>query len=102
MIWEVEIHPLGADAARDRAAAEFDLLTLSNRGRAVFARTSHGYLIEGQLSTADVEQLSRELLTDSLVERPSIGPLNEHLPRAEPVLTVLLKPGVMDPAALSV
>jgi len=50
MIWEIDIQPLGADPERNRVAAEFDLLTHSARGREVVARTSRGFLIEGDLS----------------------------------------------------
>ena len=74
MIWEIEIQPLGADPERNRVAAEFDLLTHSSRGSGLLA-TSRGYLIEGEISQNDVEALAAELLTDSLVERASVGPM---------------------------
>ena len=54
-------------------------------------------------------QLTNELLVDPLVESGQVGPLNESLraetqreDREQRLCTVLLKPGVMDPAALSV
>src|SRR2546430_11097843 len=102
MIWEVEIRPKGRDAERERAAAEFDLLTLGNEGQSVFAATSRGYLLEGGLGRAQAEQLAAQLLVDVLVEEGHVSSLNEQLNKAGSVATVLLKPGVMDPAAQSV
>src|SRR5213595_2760821 len=99
MIWEIDIQPLGPDPERDRVAAEFDLLTHSNRGRALVARTSRGFLMEGEISLDGARALAGELLTDPLVEKAEVGRLNEFLPQGEPVLAVLLKPGVMDPVA---
>src|SRR5260370_41953337 len=102
MIWEVEILPRGRDAERERAAAEFDLLTHSTAGRGLLSRSSRGYLLEGDLTRDHVRRLADALLVDSLVEEGQLGSLNEHLPSALQVLTVLLKPGVMDPLAPSV
>src|SRR5260370_20953321 len=102
MIWEVEILPRGRDAERERAAAEFDLLTHSNAGRELLTGSSHGYLLEGDLTRDQVRRLADTLLVDSLVEEGQRGSLNEHLPSDSQVLTVLLKPGVMDPVAQSV
>lgn len=102
MIWEINIEPLSAaDTERNRVAAEFDLLTHSSR-RSGLSATSRGYLIEGDVSRNDVEALASELLADPLVERTSVGELNHRLPTGANTLTVLLKPGVMDPVALSV
>src|SRR4051812_13730386 len=102
MIWEVEILPQGPDAERERAAAELDLLTLGRDGQLTFARTSRGYLLEGSLTRDAAQQLAERLLVDALVEEGRLGSLNEHLGNAGLVATVLLKPGVMDPAAQSV
>ncbi len=100
MLWEVEITPKLYDPERQRVCEEFDLLTHSHRGLEFIARTSRGYLLEGELAHEQVEQLTSELLVDSLVESGRIGALNAS---SQPALaTVLLKPGVMDPAALSV
>src|SRR5262249_603431 len=111
MLWEVEIFAKGSDVERLRVAQEYDLLTHTRResGRAtaqiavganVIAKTSRGFFLQGVLSKAQVEHLSNELLVDPLVEcgevhsAPSTGAPGSH--------TVLLKPGVMDPTALSV
>src|SRR5262245_10650453 len=102
MLWEIEIRPRGADPERARVAEEYDLLTHSRDGTRLVAATSRGYLLEGdQLSHEQVNLLARELLIDSVVESGRVAPLGEP-PPADLLATVLLKPGVMDPAALSV
>ena len=100
MLWEVEVHPLGKDGERDRVCDEFDLLTGSTRGADLVTASSRGYLLDADLADADVRQLCDDLLVDRLVERADVRPLGT--PLAKPATTVLLKPGVMDPAAESV
>jgi phosphoribosylformylglycinamidine synthase len=101
MLWEIEIHPDGPDSERDRVAEEYDLLTHSREGGSLVTRAARGYLVEGELDRVAAERLASQLLVDVLAESGRLGSLNEH---AEPDLlaTVLLKPGVMDPVALSV
>jgi phosphoribosylformylglycinamidine synthase II len=101
MLWEIEILPKGDDRERRRVAEEYDLLTHAHHGVNLITGTSRGYLIEGELSRTATKRLAEELLVDSLIETGRIGTLNEHL-RPDHRATVLLKPGVMDPAALSV
>ncbi len=101
MLWEIEILPKGEDAERKRIAEEYELLTLTRPGGELITETARGYLIEGEVSRPEAKRLTEELLVDSLVETGRIGTLNEHL-RPDHRATVLLKPGVMDPAALSV
>ena len=83
--------------------------------------TARGWLLEGPLTRDQADRLTRELLVDSLAETGVLGSLNEHLAHSGPIAprlagdsrsesptmrgrlaTVLYKPGVMDPAALSV
>jgi phosphoribosylformylglycinamidine synthase subunit PurSL len=101
MLWEIEILPKGGDLERKRATEEYDLLTHSNRGVELITETARGYLIEGEISRPEAKRLADELLVDPLIETGRIGTLNEHV-RPDHRATVLLKPGVMDPAALSV
>src|SRR5438270_45230 len=101
MLWEVEIRPRGHDAERDRVGEEYDLLTHSHDGAGLVARTSRGYLLEGELTREQVARLTAELLADPLAEAGRVATLNE-VEDGERAATVLLKPGVMDPAALSV
>ncbi len=104
MLWEIEIEPKGPDPERDRVAEEYDLLTHGRRGQALIARSARGYLVEGDLNRGQAQTLVRELLVDPLAETGRLGPLNAAGASAAAVrlATVLLRPGVMDPAALSV
>src|SRR5438105_1268236 len=102
MLWEVEIHPTGADPELGRVGAEFALLTHQPPEDALLARTSRGYLLEGNLPPDQVKRLSSELLIDPLVETGEEKPLektNGAIAPQRQVLTVLRKPGVMDPVA---
>jgi phosphoribosylformylglycinamidine synthase len=101
MLWEVEIQPKGHDPERDRVAEEYDLLNHSQAGARLVTGTARGYLLEGALSRPQAERLVAELLLDPLAESGQVGTLNSI--QSGPLLaTVLLKPGVMDPTALSV
>jgi hypothetical protein len=99
MLWEIEIRPRGRDAERDRVCDEFDLLTHSRRGGDLISGSARGFLLEGDLGEAAVRRLQDELLVDRIVEIGLFSKLGEH---RVPALTVLLKPGVMDPVAESV
>jgi phosphoribosylformylglycinamidine synthase len=101
MLWEIEIRPIGADPERDRVAEEFNLLTHSHRGRELVTGSSRGFLVEGKVDRNRAEKLAADLLVDALVESGQLGTLNEYA-APDRLATVLLKPGVMDPAALSV
>jgi phosphoribosylformylglycinamidine (FGAM) synthase-like enzyme/phosphoribosylformylglycinamidine (FGAM) synthase PurS component len=101
MLWEIEVRPKGHDAERARVVEEFELLTHGRHGRDAVTATAHGYLVEGGLSRDDAERLARDLLVDAVAETGSVGALNEHAGDGR-LATVLLKPGVMDPAAQSV
>src|SRR5262245_1896108 len=104
MIWEVEIRPNEIDYDRRRAAQEYDLLTHGSSGMAVIQNSSRGYLIEADLPKNEQRMKLGAFLGDDLVESVVIRKLGELSPnqRANNVLTVLLKPGVMDPVSQSV
>ncbi len=104
MLWEVEISPQGPDAERLRVAEEYGLLTHAvQAGADAVRKTSRGYLLQGELTRAHVEQLASDLLVDPVAE---IGELHGTNSNGEiectAAATVLLKPGVMDPVAMSV
>src|SRR4051794_7669649 len=119
MLWEIDIHPAGGemDRAGERVVAAARELGLVNDLQVATAR---GYLLQGEsLQRADVERLANELLVDSIVEQAVVGRvgdacLNEPLDSTNPqsairnpqssshTITVLLKPGVMDPVAQTV
>jgi phosphoribosylformylglycinamidine synthase len=101
MLWEIEIRSRGHDSELHRVAEEYDLLTHTTDGRRLLTGSARGYLVEGDLSRAQADTLLRELLLDDLVEQGQVGAINEHV-APDLVATVLCKPGVMDPVALSV
>jgi phosphoribosylformylglycinamidine synthase subunit PurSL len=101
MLWEIEIQSRGDDAERRRVAEEYDLLTHTRRGEELITGTARGYLIEGDVSRPKAKRLADELLVDPLIETGRLGTLNEHR-RSDHLATVVRKPGVMDPTALSV
>src|SRR4051812_36696557 len=101
MLWEIEIRPRGTDPERARVAEEYDLLTHSRDGRRLVTAASRGYLLEGEVSREQADLLASELLIDSVVESGHVVPLGEST-AVDLLATVLRKPGVMDPAALSV
>ena len=127
-LWEIDIHPAKdqPDRAGARIASAARELGLAPNLSVAAAR---GYLVQGEsLERGQIERLARELLADVVVERTVIGHAGEpHLsepsdcglriadcgltdrssnPKFEirnpkSVVTVLLKPGVMDPVAQS-
>lgn len=110
MLWEIDIHP--GDGEPDRAAER-----LAHNARdlgladSLQAATARGYLVQGPtLDRTAIEKLANELLADSVVENAVIGKVGESqlsdcsLGRTQSALhsvTVLLKPGVMDPVSQS-
>src|SRR5262249_15417149 len=70
-------------------------------GPTLIAGSARGFLVEGDISRDQIGRLLGELLVDSLVESGHVRDL--HGPsNGQPSVTVLLKPGVMDPVALSI
>lgn len=118
MLWEVEILPKGKDYERERVCEEYDLLTHAGHGGTiktrkgqvslpsgteVISRTSRGYFLRGDLGREQVERMMTELLVDPLVETGRVtGTNTEGRIECGGPATVLLKPGVMDPVAMSV
>jgi phosphoribosylformylglycinamidine synthase len=102
MLWEIEIRPRGADRERDRVSEEYSLLTHGKNGAPFVSATARGYLLEGDFTRSEGERLLSDLLVDSLAESGTISELNSPDGKTSNNVTVLLKPGVMDPVALSV
>src|SRR6476661_9911202 len=108
MLWEVDIHP---------AAGQPDLLARAVSGEAADLRlgefsvaAARGFLIQGPISSHEIERIARELLTDLVVEHPVVGKpgepdlvANQGVSRSEmpTMVHVLPKPGVTDPVAAS-
>ncbi|HEX4414432.1 MAG TPA: phosphoribosylformylglycinamidine synthase subunit PurL [Lacipirellulaceae bacterium] len=107
MLWEINIRPAAGqpDRVAERLATAARDFGLANDLRVVSAR---GYLVEGDtLSQTMVETLAAELLVDPVVERAnvrqvaSIAVSTSGISDGATCVTVLLKPGVMDPVAQS-
>jgi phosphoribosylformylglycinamidine synthase subunit PurSL len=111
MLWEIDVHPAAGqqDRAAARVAEAARELGLVERLHVAAAR---GYLVQGaSLDRGQVGRLANELLVDLVVERPVFGQVGEPCLDQPPVsligndvaycVTVLLKPGVMDPVAQS-
>jgi phosphoribosylformylglycinamidine synthase len=92
-----------ADLEGGRVAGEIRELGLSSPATVQFAR---GFVINGDFGPSDVERIGRELLADTVIESYAIGNTNDPdstvRSTSSKVAHVLLKPGVMDPVALSV
>ncbi len=98
MLWEVEIRSLHAEA--DSAGRQLAALLRQQTGREPGAiNASRVYLING-LDEPDLQRVAVQVLCDSTVESAVIHTAAAQ--SSEPTLTVLPKPGVMDPAAASV
>jgi phosphoribosylformylglycinamidine synthase len=114
MHWEIEIRPKGSDPERMRLAEDYNLLTHSKRGPEIVLGSARGYLLPGDLDRAQVQSLMDQLLIDPLVESGELreagvieglasnGRADEKAPGSSVMVTVLLRPGVMDPTAMSV
>ena len=109
MLWEVEIFPKGPDGERLRVAEEYDLLTHAGHGGTLpsgteaVQKTSRGFLLQGDLAQSQIDQLTSDLLADPVAEICEVRDAGAFADSASAGhATVLLKPGVMDPAAMSV
>jgi phosphoribosylformylglycinamidine synthase len=120
MLWEVEILPIHHEGETGRLRDEYDLINQGSgvrgqgSGSDLFAGCSRGYLLEGSLVHDQVQRLCTDLLVDPLVETGRLSGVRgqESGVRSQgsgvegekdvETVTVLLKPGVMDPVAQSV
>lgn len=108
MLWEVEIIPRRSDSECQRVGHELELLTHTHPDVPLVERAARGFLLEGDLRREQAALLRDELLVDGLAETGRLAEagalqgltLDGRELRA--LATVLLKPGVMDPAAQSV
>jgi phosphoribosylformylglycinamidine synthase len=106
MLWEIDIHP--AEGQPDRAGERVALAARELRiADNLHVAAACGFLFQGKsLARADVERLAGELLADHVVERAVIGRVGEaslsECGAGGHCVTVLLKPGVMDPVSQSV
>jgi phosphoribosylformylglycinamidine synthase len=101
MLWEVEIQGKLRDTEKDRVAAEYALLTHTADGHGPIARATRGFLLEG-VDQGTAQRLVDELLLDPVAESAHLATVSGKRNGRESGLTVLLKPGVMDPVAESI
>lgn len=104
-LWEIDVHPAAGEsdvAAINLASAARDL----GLSRELAIAAAHGYLLQGELNHAHVEQAAAELLADAVTEQTTIARVGQpqlSAPRGQldQLVHVLPKPGVMDPVAQS-
>ncbi|MDE0734628.1 MAG: phosphoribosylformylglycinamidine synthase, partial [Pirellulaceae bacterium] len=104
-LWEIDIYPgpEQPDLSAGSILSDAEDLGLD---RPLSVATAHGYLIEGDLSAEQADQLAEQLLSDSVVERTVVAEVGDEIlstpPNGRPCLIhVMPKPGVMDPVAQS-
>ncbi len=106
MLWEIEIYP--AEGERDRAgeriAALAQELCLAS---SLDVDATRGFLVQGaSLDLTTATKLAEDLLVDRVAEQPRIREVGEgqtaESQETASCITVMLKPGVMDPVAQSV
>jgi phosphoribosylformylglycinamidine synthase len=103
MLWEVDVHPRDADGDHAARAVVAGAVELGIQG-CERARTAAGWLIEGDLSRADVERLAAAVLVDPVVESFTAAEAGDAALVAgrdglPTVVHVLPRPGVTDPSA---
>jgi phosphoribosylformylglycinamidine synthase len=100
MLWHIGIQarPGREDRLGDRLAAEAVEAGLAGPWS---VKTGRGFLIEGRISAAELEQAARDVLVDPVVETHSIGPATAIGDGRGTLVHVMPKPGVTDPEAES-
>ena len=103
MLWEVDVHPRDAEGDHAARAVVAGAVELGIPG-CERARTAAGWLIEGDLSRADVERLAAAVLVDPVIESFTAAEAGDAALVAgrdglPTVVHVLPRPGVTDPSA---
>ncbi len=105
MLWEITITPKKSfvDTQAEEVKADMSALGLHIQTNVAAAR---GFLVEGDLSQQQIDQIASGLLVDAVVEDGHIANLTTEKSEFSPIanatcLYVLPKPGVMDPVAQS-
>ncbi len=112
MLWEVDIYPIASEPDRAGAAVAAAAWELG-LARSLRVAAARGFLVQGPANRDQADRIARELLVDAVVERAVVGQADDRRlidPAAAgidaggaawQVVTVLPKPGVMDPVAQS-
>jgi phosphoribosylformylglycinamidine synthase len=100
MLWHLQIEPAPgqADHVGERLAVEAAELGLDGPWS---IRASRGFLVEGEISQAELQRAAREVLIDPVVETPIVRTSRSEDHATASVVHVLPKPGVTDPEAES-
>ena len=104
-LWEIDIYPSDNEINRAGQRIEADARDLGWT-EPLSVEAGHGYLIQANLDATQIEQLTHHLLSDRVTERAIVAMVGDAS-LAEPplegasLITVLPKPGVTDPVALS-
>jgi len=100
MLWHILIQPAAGHTDRlgERLALEATEFGLAG----VWSiRASRGFLIEGTISSVELEKAARDVLADTVCEQFDIRPAHSPFETAGTVVHVMPKPGVTDPEAES-
>ena len=100
MLWHLQIDPAPGRVDRSGRQIAADAAELGLPGPWTVA-ASRGFLVEGDLSRADLDRVATTVLVDTLVETYIIRPSHEPIDGPGTVVHVLPKPGVTDPEAES-
>jgi phosphoribosylformylglycinamidine synthase len=102
MLWHIQIEPAPghADHVGERLALEAAELGISGPWA---IRASRGFLVEGDLSEADIRRMASEVLSDPVVEAARARPAGAsgRIEEGSSIVHVSPKPGVTDPEAES-
>jgi phosphoribosylformylglycinamidine synthase subunit PurSL len=100
MLWHVRIEPAHAlpDSLGQRLAAQ---AVESGLPGAWSVMTSRGFLIEGDISRAELDRVAKDVLVDPVVETHTIEPTNTPANGPGSLIHVMPKPGVTDPEGSS-
>jgi phosphoribosylformylglycinamidine synthase len=104
MLWEVSIHGLPTSSAAEFGSLRTELDSFAEHiekrlGKRVPEFSAHrGYLIEGDFDRPTVERIANILLADPVIEFAEVTPAVD-VTLSSSTITVLRKPGVMDPVA---
>jgi phosphoribosylformylglycinamidine synthase len=109
MVWEIEIHPAARlpDREADRVRSQCQALGAASIRQ---VRSARSFLIEGEVSPAQIEKIASTVLVDTVVEShslinhtsPAAPNSKSEIPPPRSLLNVLFKPGVTDNVADSI
>jgi phosphoribosylformylglycinamidine synthase len=100
MLWHIQIEPAPGQVDRQGARLAVEALESGLAGPWTL-KSSRGFLIEGDLSAAQLERAAREVLVDPVVETYTIAPSGACRGGDGTIVHVMPKPGVTDPEAES-